>query len=145
MQITDYIQQLLWVEVYADSDKYRNPADARGPENVETVEILLAGEVLSPAQDGTLQRFGRGTIFWHQSCEYSICRNAVEDSRYRCAVFAFASTAKKTTGPQYRSMAGFDTTGSICPRSSTTFFSRQYQFGYVVGVDLWNFTAAIYC
>lgn len=99
MQITDHIQQLLWVDVYADSDKYRNPADARGPENVETVEILLAGEVLYPAQDGTLQCFGRGTIFWHQSCEYFICRNAVEDSRYRCAVFTFASTAKKRPVP----------------------------------------------
>ena len=89
MQITEHIQTLAKIEIFADPDSRIHTESLRLPDNVEHIEILLDGEVFYPGKDGSIQRFKRGTIFWHQGGEFDIWRNTSADSRYRCAGFTF--------------------------------------------------------
>ena len=100
MQIVGHIQNLTRVEIYADPDRRTNQESLRLPDNVEHIELLLAGEVFYQGKNGTVQRFKRGTIFWHQGGEFDIWRNTSADSRYRCAGFTFRVKSNKRPVPE---------------------------------------------
>ena len=58
------------------------PAKVRG--NTEVVEVILGGKVLFDCGDGRGERvYGPGTIFWHQSGDYTVHRSP-EGEPYRC-------------------------------------------------------------
>ena len=100
MQIVEHIRNLARVEIYADPDRRINQESLRLPENVEHIELLLAGEVFYHGENGAVQRFKRGTIFWHQGGEFDIWRNTSADSRYRCAGFTFNVKSSKRPVPE---------------------------------------------
>lgn len=100
MQIVEHIRNLARVEIYADPDRRINQESLRLPDNVEHIELLLAGEVFYQGENGTIQRFKRGTIFWHQGGEFDIWRNTSADSRYRCAGFTFNVKNSKRPVPE---------------------------------------------
>ena len=100
MQIVEHVQNLSRVEIYADPDLRINQQSLRLPDNVEHIELLLAGEVFYHGKNGSIQRFKRGTIFWHQGGEFDIWRNTSADSRYRCAGFTFSVKNNKRPVPE---------------------------------------------
>ncbi len=96
MQIDNHIVSLKRVEVYARHEKVKYRQEQFQPlENQEAVEIILSGEVFYTGSDGTIQRFGRGTIIWLQSGEPADWKNVSSDTPYRSVVFTFITNARK--------------------------------------------------
>ena len=96
MQIDNHIVSLKRVEVYARDEKVEYRQEQLQPSaNRESVEIILAGEIFYTGNDGTIQRFGRGTIIWLQSDEPADWTNVSSDAPYRSAVFSFVTNASK--------------------------------------------------
>ena len=85
---------------------YFNSANAGGfpihpvriPEGSELVEVLTAGEVFFEA-GGTIQRFSRGTVFWHIAGEWTIWNTTVQ-SPYQCATFCFETKERHRVLPR---------------------------------------------
>ena len=87
MRYCNHIENLSKVLVFSAPDHYDlipKPLD----DGFENVEILLDGEVFYPTAGG-IQRFKRGTIFWHRSGEFDIWQNASAEHGYRCVCFTF--------------------------------------------------------
>ena len=91
------------------------------PEGVEYIELLSGGEV---NVNNTLYR--RGTMFWHQSGEYTI-HSYPPDNPYSCFVFKFAvdTTVTRLSSPisQWNDLAVMDET---CKEIMRCFHNDNY-------------------
>lgn len=68
------------------------------PDKAEMVEILTGGKLRFEV-DGEERVFTRGTVFWHQHGEHTICKTFPEDP-YRCLVLFFQVPQNGRPGPR---------------------------------------------
>lgn len=76
----------------------RDILPVRIPEGCEIVELITGGKVFFEV-DGAIRTFGRGTIFWHESGEYTVCKTPADDP-YRCLAIRFGVPSRSRAVPR---------------------------------------------
>lgn len=123
MKITDHIQKLSKVLIYAAPDIPIIPAESL-PNGFENIEIMLSGEVFYPI-DSKLQRFGRGTIFWHQAGEFDIWQNTSVENSYRCVCFTFETSRRARPVPSIGHWQDMSNLDFFVKEAMNLFFNPQ--------------------
>lgn len=95
-------------------------------DRTETVEILTGGK-LRFELEGEERVFERGTVFWHQAGEHTICKTFEEDP-YRCVVFRFQVSENGRPGPR---VSSWET-----PEEAVAFAEECHKAFHRGGVDL---------
>lgn len=91
------------------------------PDRMEIMEILTGGK-LRFELNGEERIFGRGTVFWHQAGDKTICRTFPNDP-YRCMVFRFLVNENNRPGPRVSLWQNPEETIAFCEECHQAFHS----------------------
>jgi AraC-like DNA-binding protein len=112
----------------------------RIPINTETIEVLTGGKVYFDV-DGHKREFGKGTIFWHVSRDYTV-HNTDPSEPYSCVVFHFKVDGRKRHIPRVTFWDDHKSLDSFTAEALKFFHDRNYDrkvlAGYLYNTLYWQ-------